>query len=184
MKKVDFADYDKCGYTPGASFVKRTLWLIVNAVFFQNPLSIFSSVKVSLLKAFGCRAGKHITIKPSVSIKYPWRLEMGDYTSIGESVWIDNLAPVRIGSNVCISQGAYLLTGSHNYKSVRFDLITGSITLEDGVWIGAKAIVCPGVTCRSHSVLAVNSVANKDLEAYSIYQGNPATLKRTRELDG
>ena len=52
--------------------------------------------------------------------------------------------------------------------------------LEDGVWIGAKSVVCPGVVCKSHSVLAVSWVASKDLEAYFIYQGNPAMKLRTR----
>jgi putative colanic acid biosynthesis acetyltransferase WcaF len=92
------------------------------------------------------------------------------------------LVKVRIGSNVCVSQGAVLLTGSHNYKKPTFDLITGSIVLEDGVWIGAQAIVSPGVTAASHSVLTAASVATKDMEAYSIYQGNPAVKIRERVI--
>ena len=99
---------------------------------------------------------------------------------IGEKVWIDNLAQVDIHSNVCISQGAMLLTGNHNYKSVSFDLVIGSITLEEGVWIGAQAVICPGVSCGSHSILTVGSVASKNLEPYSIYQGNPAIKIRNR----
>jgi putative colanic acid biosynthesis acetyltransferase WcaF len=75
-----------------------------------------------------------------------------------------------------------LLTGSHNYKIATFDLITNEITLENGVWIGAKSIVCPGVTCHENSVLAVGSVATKHLVANGIYQGNPAILKRKRVI--
>ncbi len=121
-------------------------------------------------------------IKPKVNIKYPWFLILGDYVWIGEKVWIDNLAQVTIGSNVCISQGALLLCGNHNYKKPSFDLITGKITLEDGVWIGALATVCPGVCCKSHSILTVGSVATKDMDSYSIYQGNPAFKTKNREL--
>ena len=73
-----------------------------------------------------------------------------------------------------------LLTGNHNYKKTSFDLIVGEITLNEGVWIGAKAVVCPGVTCESHAVLAVNAVANKDLKAFSIYSGNPAVFQKQR----
>jgi putative colanic acid biosynthesis acetyltransferase WcaF len=73
-----------------------------------------------------------------------------------------------------------LLCGNHNYKKESFDLMTGKIIIEDGVWIGAKAIVCPGVTCHSHSVLSVGSVATKDLDANSIYQGNPAVKIKSR----
>ncbi len=58
-----------------------------------------------------------------------------------------------------------------------------SITLADGVWIGAKAVVCPGVRCDSHAVLSVLSVANTHLEAYTIYQGNPAKPVRTRVIE-
>lgn len=110
-------------------------------------------------------------------------LSVGNHAWIGEDVWIDNLVEVTIGDSACLSQGAMLLTGNHNFKRSTFDLIVGSITLEDGVWIGAKAIVCPGVTCKSHSVLSVGSVATKDLEPYSIYQGNPAVKVRDRALE-
>ena len=64
-------------------------------------------------------------------------------------------------SNVCISQGATLLCGNHNFKKPGFDLIIDEIIVEDGVWIGAKSIVCPGVTLKSHSILTVGSVANE-----------------------
>lgn len=126
------------------------------------------------------KIGQGVMIKPKVNIKYPWLVSVGDYTWIGEEVWIDSLTEVRIASNVCISQGAMLLTGNHDYKSPTFDLRIGKIILEEGVWIGAKAVVCPGVTCRSHAVLAVNSVATKDLSDYGVYQGNPAQWVRNR----
>ena len=48
------------------------------------------------------------------------------------------------------------------------------LTIEDGVWIGAKSVVCPGLKMLSHSILTVGSVLTKDAEAYTIYQGNPA----------
>jgi len=122
-------------------------------------------------------------IKPNVTIKYPWFLKIGDYTWIGEQVWLDSLASITIGSNCCISQGALLLTGNHDYTKVSFDLIIGKIVLEDGVWIGAKSVVCPGVICFTHSVLAVGSVATKNLDTYSIYQGNPAIFKKKRIME-
>ena len=135
-----------------------------------------------LLCLFGAAIGKRVTIKPGVNVKYPWHLTVGNQTWIGENVWIDCLVPVTIGSNVCLSQGAVLLTGSHNYKKHTFDLITAGFVLEDGVWIGACAIVNPGVTAFSHSVLTSGSVANKNLEAYPVYQGNPAIKTRSRVI--
>ena len=180
MLKTTLNQYDNSWYQPGRSALVRLSWYFVNCVFFQSALLPFNALKVYLLRLFGARVGRGATIKPSVNIKYPWRLRVGDHVWIGEGVWIDNLADVTISNQVCLSQGAMLLTGSHDYKRPTFDLITGDITLEEGVWVGARAVVCPGVTCGSHSVLSVNSVATTHLEAYKVYQGNPAVAKRER----
>jgi len=118
----------------------------------------------------------------SVNIKYPWKLKIGDHCWIGEKVWIDNLDEVTIGNHVCISQGAFLICGNHNYKSSTFDLQVKPITLESGSWIGAKSIVGPGVTVANHAVLSLGSIATKDLEAYGIYRGNPAVKIKTRTI--
>ena len=63
-----------------------------------------------------------------------------------------------------------------------FDLIIGEIHLENGAWVGAKAVVCPGVTLRTHSILALGSIATTNLDAYGIYQGNPAIKIRERKI--
>ncbi|MEN7549792.1 putative colanic acid biosynthesis acetyltransferase [Rapidithrix thailandica] len=181
--KTDLSKFKNDWYSTGASLPKQVLWYFTNIVFFINPLNPLSFLKVRLLRLFGAKIGEGVVIKPQVNIKYPWKLEIGNHTWIGEHVWIDNLATVRIGSHATLSQGAMLLTGSHNYKKVAFDLIVGDIIIEEGAWVGAKAVVCPGVTCHSHAVLSVSSVATKDLEAYQIYQGNPAVKKRERTID-
>jgi putative colanic acid biosynthesis acetyltransferase WcaF len=182
MTKTNLSTFNNSWYNPGASRIKQVLWYLCNILFLINPLNPSSLIKIFALKIFGAKVGKGVVIKPSVNIKYPWNLEIGNYSWIGENVWIDNLAKVTIGNNVCISQGALLLCGNHNYKKVSFDLITGEITLEDGVWIGAKSIVCPGITCKTHSVLSVGSVASTNLEEYGIYKGNPAILIKKREI--
>lgn len=178
--KTDLSKYDNSWYNPGGSFIKRTIWYFVNEWFFNCGWNVSSGIKVKMLRMFGAKVGRGVVIKPHVNIKYPWNLTIGDYVWIGEGAWIDNLTKVMIGSNAVLSQGAMLLCGNHNYKLPTFDLIIGEITLEDGAWIGAQSTVCPGVTCKSHSVLGVGSVATKDLEPYSIYQGVPAVKVRDR----
>ncbi len=181
MKKVDLSRYDNSDFNPGSPF-KKSLWYLVNLFIFNTFIPYPSGLKVILLKLFGASVGISVVIKPKVNIKYPWFLEIGNNAWIGENVWIDNLTNVKIGKNVVLSQDAYLLTGSHDYTHHAFSLKTGKIILEEGVWIAAKATVCPGVTCKSHSVLSVNSVATHDLSPYSIYQGNPAIEKRKRNI--
>jgi len=180
---TNLAKYDNSWYKPGAGSVKRLLWYYCNHFFFTNGLFPLSGLKVFLLRGFGAKVGTGVNIKPSVSIKYPWNLSIGNHVWIGEGVWIDNLVQVTIASNACLSQGAMLLTGNHNYKKSTFDLMVGEITLGEGVWIGAKATVCPGVKCAAHSILAVGSVATTNLESFGIYQGNPARKVKTRKIE-
>ncbi|MBD1431820.1 colanic acid biosynthesis acetyltransferase WcaF [Sphingobacterium sp. DN00404] len=182
MKHVDLSTYNNDFYRPG-NRLKVIVWYFFNVLFFINPLNPSSYIKVLLLRSFGAKIGKGVTIKPGVNIKYPWKLKIGDHVWIGEKVWIDNLADVIIMDNVCVSQGAMLLCGNHNYKKTSFDLIVGSITLETGSWVGAKAVVCPNVTVAEHSIIAVNSVLNRSSEKFGIYQGNPALKIRVRFIN-
>lgn len=182
MKTTDLSKFNNDWYQPGGK-IRRAIWFLINASIMQSKWIPFSGLRVTLLVLFGAEIGDNVVIKPNVNIKYPWKLKIGENTWIGEKVWIDNLGEVNIGKNACISQGAMLLCGNHNYKKEAFDLIVGRITLEDGVWIGAHSIVCPGVRCKSHSLLAVNSVATGNLDPYMIYQGNPAVKIRERVID-
>ena len=100
-----------------ASKIKITLWTLTSALLFRTSLPVPSTIKVAILKLFGANIGAGVVIKPSVNIKYPWKLSLGEHTWIGEDVWIDNLEAVNIGDNCCLSQGCYLLTGNHDFTS-------------------------------------------------------------------
>lgn len=183
MKCVDLSKYDNGWFSIGAGRLKAIAWFFVNAWLIQGRWNPSSGLKIWLLRLFGAKIGRGVMIKPLVNIKYPWNLEVGDFTWIGENVWIDNLVQVTIGSNVCISQGAMLLCGNHNYRKATFDLMVGEIIVEDGAWIGAKCVVCPHVKVGSHSVLTVGSVATKDCVANGIYKGNPAVKIKDRKIE-
>ncbi|EJT0553359.1 colanic acid biosynthesis acetyltransferase WcaF [Vibrio vulnificus] len=182
MANVDLSKYSNSWYRT-SSKLRIVLWMICSAVFFRSSLPFPSFFKVSLLRVFGSRCGMGVVIKPSINIKYPWLLSIGNYVWLGENVWIDNLCEVEIQDSVCISQGALLLTGNHDYKKSTFDLIVGKIILKSGCWVGAMSTVCPGVTLHENSVLSVGSVATSDLEKNYIYQGNPAQKKKRRIID-
>lgn len=174
--------FEKQNFDAGASAFKIVIWYFTSMLFFRSGLVPFSIILVAILRLFGAKIGADTRIKPYVNIKYPWKLQVGDHSWISEC-HIENLSNVHIGKNVCLSQGCMILTGNHDFTKTGFDLITKDIILEDGVWIGARAIICPGVTARSHSVLTVNSVATRDMEPYSIYRGQPAVKIKDRIIN-
>lgn len=177
---IRLSRFNNSEFNRGRSWLVELAWMVTSAALFRHSLAGWSELKIHALRAFGAKVGKGVVIKPGVQIKFPWKLAIGNDVWIGEHVWIDNLDTVTIGNDVCISQGAMLLCGTHDYKKETFDLVTRPIQVEDGAWICAKAIVCPGVRIGSHAVLAVASVATHDLEPNGVWQGNPAMRKRSR----
>jgi len=179
--RTDLSKFTTGTYNAGPKW-KVLVWYFVNYYIFNSAFPWPYKIKIALLRSFGAKVGVGLIIKTKVRIKNPWRLTIGDHCWIGESVWIDNLEDVTIGNNVCISQGALLLTGNHDYTLVDFPYRLGKIQLEDGVWIGARSVVCPGVNCGCEAILTVNSVTSKDLKASGIYSGNPAVWVRDRKF--
>lgn len=179
---VRLASFDGSNFPKGAGLIKATLWYFVNALIVRASWNPFMGIKIWLLRLFGAKIGKGLIIKNNVTVKSPWNLTIGDDCWIGEWAWIDSLDNVRIGSNVCISQGALLLTGNHDYTDPTMPYRNAPVNIEDGAWVGAKATVCPGVTVRRNAILTVGSTATKDLEENGIYQGNPAVKIRLRTL--
>ena len=180
---VDLSPYSVRDFDRGASKWREAAWLLVSLVLFRLCPFSLSALKRSVLRAFGAKIGVGVTIKPQVKITFPWKLVIGNHVWLGEECWLLNLDRIVIGNNVCISQRAFLCTGSHDYKSPTFDLIVRRIVLEDGCWIGAGSWVGPGVKVGSHAVLAAGSVATKELQPWTIYQGNPAVPVRKRMLN-
>ena len=129
-----------------------------------------------LLQCYGARIGAGGRIKPGVLITMPWNLILGDHCWLGENLWIDNLALVHIGDHVCLSQGVYLCTGNHDYRSVKFDLILGQITIESESWIGAQAVLGPGTHVGQAAVVGLGAVACGQIPAGVIVRGNPAVV--------
>jgi len=180
INRVDLSQFDGSEFDKGAGLLKQTLWFFVNALIVRSKINPFMQIKIVLLRLFGAKIGVGLVIKPEVNIKFPWKLIVGDHVWLGENAWIDNLDDVIIGNHVCISQGAMLLTGNHDYRSASFPYRNAPITLADGVWIGAKSVVCPGVQCGKYSILCAGSIATKNIPEFAVYQGNPAVHIRNR----
>lgn len=179
---VDLSTYSSRDFQRGAGPLREALWLVVSLLLFRLCPFSFSALKCAVLRAFGARIGVGVVIKPQVKITFPWKLTLGDHVWLGEECWLLNLERIVIGDHVCISQRAFVCTGSHNYKSPRFDLITEPVVIESGVWLGAGCWVGPGVTVGDHAVLTAGSVAKQSLAAQGIFSGNPATFLRKRVI--
>lgn len=185
MKPVsDLSKFDaSVGLDRGAGRLKEALWILVRAVFFQSALPWPRALKRGLLRAFGARIGRGVVIKPRVTIHFPWKLEVGDHSWIGEEVFILNFETCRIGAHCCVSQRAFLCGGNHDYRAPDFAYRNGPITLEDGVWVGAQAFVGPSVTIGANAVLTVGAVATRDQPAGWICAGNPCVAVKRRDGD-
>ncbi|QDV76287.1 WcaF family extracellular polysaccharide biosynthesis acetyltransferase [Botrimarina mediterranea] len=181
---VDLSGYTPGGYRPGRGKLTQIVWYFVSVFVFESGWFPVSRLKCSILRCFGAKVGRNVTIKPNVRIKYPWRLNVGDHTWIGQESWIDNLGDVRLGSHVCLSQRAYLCCGGHDHRRRGFDLIVGDITLEDGSWVGAGATVLGGVTVGTNAIAAAGSVVTKDVPAAKVVGGVPARVLGDRERPG
>src|SRR6202453_4245292 len=154
---VDLSSYSTGRFDRGAGKFREGIWLLVSLLLFRLCPFSLSALKRTVLRCFGAKIGRGVVIKPQVKITFPWKLEVGDFVWLGEECWLLNLDRIVIGSNVCISQRAFLCTGNHNYRLPTFDLIVKPITIEDGAWLGAGCWVGPGIKIGSHSVLTAGS---------------------------
>ncbi len=165
------------GFDRGAPRWKEVLWWIARSLFFSSWFPIPSPLKVTVLRIFGARIGRGVVIRSRVNITFPWRFACGDHIWIGDETFILSLAPVTLGSHICISQRTFLCTGSHDFRKESFDLITAPIEIADGCWIGAQAFVGPGVIFGAGSRCLAGSVVVRDVASGTTVAGVPAKPK-------
>lgn len=154
--------------------VLRVLWGIFYSTLFRlSPRPLFG-FRVYLLRLFGAKIGKNVHLYSSIQVTLPWKLEIGDFSSVGERAIIYNLGFIRLGSSVTISQGAHLCGGTHDFRNRKMPLIKSDIKIEDGAWICADAFVGPGVSVEKDAVVAARAVVVKNVKEREIVGGNPA----------
>lgn len=177
---MNLSSYDNSDFDRGAPRWKESLWVVVRCLFFQTSFPWPSEVRVALLRAFNAKIGNGVIIRANVNISFPWRLVVGDHVWIGEDVGILSLAQVTIESNVCISQRAYLCTGSHDFRREDFKLKVAPIKINDRVWIAACAFIAPGVEVGSGAVVSAASAVFENVPPNSLVRGNPAVASQMR----
>lgn len=157
----------------------RVLWGIGKCFFRCTPRPCFG-LRRSILRLFGATVGENVNVYPSALIYFPWNLEIGDDSSIGEWALVYNLGRVRIGQRTTISQRVHLCAGTHDYKNPTMPLLTPPVDVADEVWVCADAFIGPSVSIGAKAIVAAASVVVKNVESNEIVGGNPARYIKER----
>lgn len=161
--------------------IVRLLWGIIWCLFARPlPRSMGSGWKRFLLRLFGARIHPTAVVYSSAKVYYPANLVMDRYACLASNVDCYNVAPIKIGANSTVSQGAYLCTASHDITNPLNPLITAPIVIEDQAWIAAGAFVGMGCTIGQGAVIGARAAVFKDVEPWIVVGGNPAKFIKKR----
>ncbi|TRW85400.1 putative colanic acid biosynthesis acetyltransferase [Mycolicibacterium sp. 018/SC-01/001] len=159
--RFSLGDFTGRGYDRGRSVGVQVLWLIIRDALMKWWCP--NRVRIEVLRMFGARIGAGVLIRHQVKIHWPWKLDVGDNSWIGEDVWILNLENVTIGSNTCISQGVLLCTGSHDRRSPTFEFDNAPVVIGDSVWVAARATVLRGTHIGDGATVGATAVVTGDV---------------------
>lgn len=158
------------------------LWKLTWILFVSWLPKVFSCWYIFLLRLFGCKVEGRPFIAPSCKIYAPWLLKIGHKSCLAPKSEVYNLGPVTIGERATIAQHSYICNGTHDLSDKRLPLLVGDMCIDDDVFIGAKAIVLPGVLLKEGCVIGAGSVVTRDVEPWTIVAGNPARYIKRREM--
>ena len=158
----------------------RVLWKAVWVCLASWTPASFSPWRIQLLKLFGAKVLPGAAVASTTKIWLPRNLELGPNSALGPGVNCYNMGLIRIGANVVVSQGAVLCGGTHDINDERFQLKVAPITIGDYVWVASEAFVGPGVHIGNGCVLGARGCAFSDLDAWTVYRGNPAVRLKER----
>ena len=180
MSFLRLDEEDRSGFDYGRSRFLVLLWFTIQDTLFRfSPVPCYG-FRRWLLKLFGCKIGQGVVVRPRARLHYPWRIEIGDYSSVGDDVWLYSIAPIKIGSHSVISQRSFLCTASHDYLYPHFKTINEPIVVGDGVWIAADVFINPGVTIGDNAVIGARSSVFHDIQKDTICYGSPCRPVRKR----
>lgn len=165
----------------GASALKVQLWWAIQSTLFAWSPQFLYGWRRALLRLFGAKIGEAVIVRPTAKITYPWKVEIGDFSWIGDRTTLYSLGPIKIGANSVISQNSYLCTGTHDYSSYAFSIYAKEINIGNKCWIASDVFIHPGVSIHHGAVVAARSTVMNDLEMTGVYAGTPAKFIRDRE---
>jgi putative colanic acid biosynthesis acetyltransferase WcaF len=160
--RFSLRDFTGEGRDRGVPFLVFLLWLLVSRCLTMHWWCP-NRLRVLVLRGFGARIGTGTLIRHDVKIDWPWKLEIGNDTWIGESTWIINAEPVVIGSNTCISQGVLLCSGGHDRFSPTLEFDNAPIVIGDSVWICTRATILRGVRVGDGVTIGATALVTSDV---------------------
>ncbi|MGK7930090.1 MAG: hormogonium polysaccharide biosynthesis acetyltransferase HpsU [Microcystaceae cyanobacterium] len=178
---IDLSQYDQSWFDRGRSSWFIILWWFIQAIAFPLTLHNAHGIRCWLLRRFGAKIGKGVSIRPTARFTYPWKVEIGDYSWIGDDVVFYSLDKITIGSHCVISQECYLCTGSHDINDDTFGLKTAPIIIGNGVWVAMDCLIAQGVIIGANSVIGARSSVLKSISAEKIAWGNPCRPQSKRQ---
>src|SRR6266542_3947892 len=158
----------------------RLLWSFGQWAFRLSPRPCFGWRRF-VLRCFGAKIGGRVNVYPSATIYFPWNLDAGDESAIGEHAFIYNLGRVTLGARVTISHRAHVCAGTHDYTKADFPLLRPPIMIGSEACSCADAFGGAGVTIGEGAIVGARAVAVKDDRPWSIVIGNPAREIKRRE---
>jgi putative colanic acid biosynthesis acetyltransferase WcaF len=163
------------------SRMKRLLWNLCWMLLYRTSPRPMHAWRTMLLRMFGAQMGSNCRFYPSAKIWAPWNLQCADLVAVADAAEIYNPAPMQFGSHAIVSQGAFLCGATHDFDDPGFPLLSYTSSFGAYSWICARAVVMPGVNIGEGAVLGLASVATRDLEAWGVYAGMPATKVKERK---
>lgn len=158
----------------------RALWKITWLILASWTPPQFYAWRRLLLNIFGAKIARGARVYGSATIWYPPNLEMKAGSVLGWKAHCYCMDRIVLDEFCVVSQFSHLVAGTHDTESDTFQLFTKPIYIGKHAWVAAGAFVGPGVTVHEGAVLGARGVAFKDLDAWSIYAGNPARFVRKR----
>lgn len=179
---MDLRKYDQSGFDRGRSGWVILLWWLVQAIAFPLTPHQLHAPRSALLRLFGAKIGKGVVIRPTARFTYPWKVEIGDYSWIGDDVVFYSLDDIRIGCHSVISQKCYLCTGNHDFQDSTFSLVTAPIAIGNGVWVATDCFVGPGVEIGANTIVGARSSVFRSLPAGQVCWGSPCRAHHPRTM--
>lgn len=179
---IDLRRYDQSKFDRGRSGWYILLWWLVQAIAFPLTPHNLHSPRSALLRLFGAKIGKGVVIRPTARFTYPWKVEIGDYSWIGDDVIFYSLDYIRVGKHCVISQKSYLCTGNHDIEDPYFSLITSPIAIGNGAWVATDCFVGPGVQIGDNTIVGARSSVFRSLPAGQVCWGSPCRPHHPRKM--